>query len=98
MRPPTVKVFTSRDDHRILVYFCPGCEARHALTLPPNRNEQGAQWNWDGNKVKPTITPSVNCPGRCHATITNGQITFLADSTHKLAGQTVPLPPIHESD
>lgn len=29
---------------------------------------------------------------RCHSYITNGQIQFLSDCTHKLAGQTVPLP------
>lgn len=29
----------------------------------------------------------------CHSFITDGQIQFLADSTHRLAGQTVPLEP-----
>ena len=28
----------------------------------------------------------------CHSFITNGQIQFLSDCTHELAGQTVPLP------
>jgi hypothetical protein len=28
----------------------------------------------------------------CHSFVTAGQIQFLADSTHALAGQTVPLP------
>jgi Family of unknown function (DUF6527) len=28
----------------------------------------------------------------CHSFVTDGQISFLADSTHKLAGQTVSLP------
>jgi hypothetical protein len=28
----------------------------------------------------------------CHSFVTNGKIQFLADCTHKLAGQTVELP------
>ena len=28
----------------------------------------------------------------CHSFVTNGQIQFLSDCTHELAGQTVPLP------
>jgi hypothetical protein len=30
--------------------------------------------------------------GICHSFVTDGRIQFLADSTHKLAGQTVDLP------
>lgn len=35
------------------------------------------------------------CPGKdevCHSFVRDGQIQFLSDCTHKLAGQTVPLP------
>lgn len=32
------------------------------------------------------------CCVRCHSFIRDGQIEFLSDSTHALAGQTVPLP------
>lgn len=32
----------------------------------------------------------------CHSFITAGQIQFLGDCTHALAGQTVPLPPIDQ--
>lgn len=31
--------------------------------------------------------------GVCHSFVTDGQIQFLGDCTHSLAGQTVPLPP-----
>ena len=31
-------------------------------------------------------------PFRCHSFITDGQIQFLDDCTHELAGRTVPLP------
>lgn len=33
---------------------------------------------------------------RCHSHITDGAIQFLADCTHKLAGQTVPIPELPE--
>jgi hypothetical protein len=32
--------------------------------------------------------------GNCHSFIRNGQWEFLGDCAHKLAGQTVPLPPL----
>lgn len=35
--------------------------------------------------------------GICHSFVTNGQIQFLSDCTHELAGQTVPLPDLPES-
>lgn len=31
--------------------------------------------------------------GVCHSFVVDGHIQFLSDSTHRLAGQTVPLPP-----
>ena len=31
--------------------------------------------------------------GICHSWVTDGQIQFLPDCTHALAGQTVPIPP-----
>lgn len=34
---------------------------------------------------------------RCHSFVTNGQIRFLPDCTHALAGQTVDLPDIPET-
>lgn len=34
----------------------------------------------------------------CHSFVTEGRIQFLADSTHELAGQTVPMPPFKCGD
>lgn len=36
--------------------------------------------------------PSRATCSRCHSYVRNGMIEFLGDSTHALAGQTVPLP------
>ncbi len=35
---------------------------------------------------------SPGCCGACHSFVRDGQIQFLGDCTHALAGQTVPLP------
>ena len=82
-----------------LAYWCQGCESAHIVwTKRPTR----PCWTWDGNKEKPTFTPSVlvtmtsddpEIPSeRCHTFIRAGMVEFLTDCTHKYAGQTLPLP------
>jgi hypothetical protein len=43
----------------------------------------------DGDRAPPAV---------CHSFVTDGQIQFLGDSTHALAGQTVPIPPFDRKD
>jgi hypothetical protein len=71
--------------------FCPGCEEAHALRV---NSELQPGWIWNGDLEKPTFNPSLLATGakRCHSFIKDGKIQFLADSQHKLAGQTVDLP------
>jgi hypothetical protein len=80
-------------------HYCPGCEEMHRL--PPG-------WTFNGDLVKPTYTPSFKHTLRwsrqdpsesdeiCHYILTDGVLNFCGDSTHALAGQSVPLPPIPE--
>lgn len=90
-------------------HWCPACQATHGIAVErPLRNQAGREirWGFDGNMEAPTFTPSVlvfwtpkdRNNGRCHYFIRNGMIEFCADSTHELAGQTVPLPdyPTHD--
>lgn len=60
----------------------------------------GTSWTFNGDEGRPTFTPSLLCTGNegdpavpyvCHSFVTAGQIQFLGDCTHKLAGQTVDL-------
>lgn len=44
------------------------------------------------NAAHPEDPSGFKCE-RCHSFVRDGQIQFLADCTHALAGQTVPLPP-----
>lgn len=46
----------------------------------------------------PTDQEQVQVTDTCHSFVTDGQIQFLGDCTHPLAGQTVPLPPFPEQD
>ncbi len=44
--------------------------------------------NW---KPEPEDPPGLS--GVCHSFVVDGAMQFLGDCTHKLAGQTVPIPP-----
>lgn len=80
-------------------FWCPGCDGLHNITVKQNG------WQWDGNVDAPTISPSILVtydgsdagqkdapPARCHSFVRNGEIQFLSDCTHALAGRTVPIP------
>ena len=51
------------------------------------------QWKFimDGGRIEPIRW-------RCHSFVTDGQIQFLGDCTHELAGQTVDLPDWKEDE
>lgn len=83
-------------------HWCPACLAIHQIAVEtPFRN--GARWTFDGNAVSPTFSPSVNVwpsrpDKRCHYFIRAGRIEFCGDSAHALAGKTVDLPDLPESE
>lgn len=71
--------------------WCPGCEMHHVFDR---------RWQFDGNMERPTFRPSLKVtytygdkrePRVCHSYVRDGQWEYLNDSTHELAGQTVPL-------
>lgn len=79
-----------------LMFFCPACECGHMI----RHGENGSGWQWNKDINKPTFTPSIfvnkdrnnpNTPA-CHSFVTDGNIQYLSDCSHKMAGQTVPLP------
>jgi hypothetical protein len=80
-------------------HYCPACKQMHAYYVDKP--------TFDGNVDSPTFAPSMNISwgnepriGRCHYFVQGGQIKFCSDSTHELAGKTVPLPelPLHYQD
>lgn len=76
-------------------FHCPGCGYQHCYhTEKPN--PIGAIWTFNGDLEKPTFKDSllVNKSREggyplCHLFVTDGEIRFLSDCTHKLAGQTL---------
>lgn len=81
-------------------WFCPGCKDKHHV---PTTGE--VAWSFNGDLEHPTITPSILIYGRkakpddknpcewprCHSIVTDGRVSFCADSEHELAGKTVDL-------
>lgn len=61
-------------------------------------------WDWDGNIIRPTISPAVlfkTMLGRktvsaCHYSLTNGELRYQGDCTHALRGITMRLPALPE--
>ncbi len=78
------------------VFWCPGCICGHQID---------SRWTVTGTPEKPTVRASVLHHGpkggdgmnkaiRCHLFITDGQIKFLSDCGHALAGKKVPMEPL----
>ena len=79
------------------LFWCPGCECSHHLETG---KDQRVHWEWNGSMVKPTASPSLLIRGggkpkdyRCHLHIREGALKFCSDSSHALAGETVPMVP-----
>lgn len=85
-------------------FFCPGCQCAHSVPVADENYFRGVDGStpWtisDAASIlagRPTLSPSLlttNGQGRtCHSFVREGQIQFLNDCTHPLAGVTVPLP------
>jgi len=59
-----------------------------------SRSDSGC-WTWNGSVDMPTLKPSVltedGVSFRCHTWITDGNATFLGDTSHELRNQTIDL-------
>lgn len=90
-----------RDVGRGIWLWCPGCDEAHRPMVAGVAGDlpEGPCWQWNGDPDSLTISPSLLvCGGdrgyTCHSFVRAGQWQFLPDSTHALAGQTVPLVPL----
>jgi len=76
------------------MFVCLGCDEWHGVKVP--------DWTFNGDMKNPTFSPSLlvtygkDDPRKCHSIIKNGEIRYLSDCTHKLAGTTVKIPEIQE--
>lgn len=86
-------------DNGQLLFWCPACGSYHVVNV---EGENRPMWKWNGDYDKPTFEPSVKVTmfrrdgktvhSLCHSFVTDGQIRYLNDCTHKEAGKTIPLP------
>lgn len=84
-------------NHVEWAFWCPGCKQNHSYcTQRRDAVDKGPVWQWNGNKERPTFSPSLlvwkDYPGRrCHLFVTDGEIRYCGDCDHALAGKTVPM-------
>jgi hypothetical protein len=105
MRAAVRHVIDHGVEYDCLAFCCPGCAEADSNSglhmLPVNTTVHSPSWTWDGNLDAPTLEPSILTKSGpdpalstsvCHSFVRAGSFEFLADSTHSLAGQTVPMP------
>lgn len=94
------------------VHWCPGCRETHLLpdswtfngdlenpTFNPSFKHSGSQTvkvdgKWTGEWLLDAEGNLV--PGVCHYILTAGVLNYCTDSTHPLAGVSIPLPELPE--
>jgi len=87
--------------HEEYWFRCPGGCGDHRIIVRWGASSGRSQpaWTFNGDMERPTFSPSLLVqwkneeakPRVCHSFIRDGQIQFLGDCTHALAGKTVPL-------
>lgn len=87
------KFYIADEDQTRLYFYCPGCECDHMIQIAGAAH--GPVWDFNGNYECPTVSPSIrtfnptNNQTICHFYINHGQIQYLNDCVHRLAGQSV---------
>lgn len=81
-------------NHSKWYFICPACGFGHWFD---------DRWSFNGDVDQPTFKPSLLLQTqwgkekkevRCHSYVTDGQIRFLNDCSHDMAGKTIELPEI----
>lgn len=91
-----------------LGFMCPGCHDLHQVRIRPASSPSWdfngdyerptfspsilVRWSEPSDVPEEFDDTSKDRPMRCHSFVRDGQIQFLNDCTHALAGKTVALP------
>ena len=73
--PPGSAAWCEHDrEIRSILFTCP-CGCKTVRTVPVKRSNAGPEWLWDGDRLKPTLTPSIQIIGECrwHGYLTKGE-------------------------
>lgn len=76
-------------------WFCEGCGFVHDFWMD-------GRWTFNGDLDRPTFYPSLllkqeaGWAERCHSFVENGEVKFLSDCSHHLAGKTLKLLDVEE--
>ena len=86
-----------------LAALCPACGFEHGfrVDLDGHGKWKGDVWEFDGNYLSPTFSPSMGANLRgyekhhpvCHSFLQDGVWQFLGDCTHEMAGEQVAMIP-----
>lgn len=49
----------SLSDDGVCIFLCPGCQEYHGVWTGKPNGLTGAKWTWNGDRVKPTFSPSI---------------------------------------
>ncbi len=66
--------FNSSDDPARILFVCP-CGCGDLTGVPVRPESGGSHWNWNGDRDKPTLTPSLQRIDSCrwHGFLTDGE-------------------------
>jgi Family of unknown function (DUF6527) len=78
---------------QLLVFYCLGCRRYHSINV---NSQTEASWQFNGDFVKPSISPSILIKDMneniiCHSNIKEGMITYEEKGIHDLIGMTLPM-------
>lgn len=107
-----IRAWTSPDGSQAgFHFFCPGCETVHGVWTKTVRGGGWTfDGDYEQPTFSPSLLVTYDGPdadgkdvgfgkgppSRCHSFVRSGQIEFLADCSHALAGKTVALPDIRD--
>lgn len=55
-----------------LIRFCPGCEEPKYIAFHPFADAQEREWNWNGDRKKPSLLQPINCSCGYRAQLVHG--------------------------
>lgn len=99
MKTALRRITTKDGSYQTLYHWCEACGHVHGARIDDGRPTSMPKWTWNGDREKPTLSPSIlnftHENGRqvtlCHYFLKDGVIEYCGDNPHALNGKSVPL-------